>query len=95
MGTAAEDGVRAGGAAGGAGEEGADCGAAIAWVPGTSYRVLPDGSVHRWVTNEGVLLDYAFRLRGAVDEIRGLLADDVLGDRRVAEAEAVLERWGV
>ena len=73
----------------------AHLGAGVAWVPGTSYRPLADGTVGRFVTNEGVLLDYAVRLEGAVREIRAVLADDVLGDGRVDAAEAVFDRWGV
>lgn len=93
-------------AAGDGGAEGGGGGSRreVAWLPGTSFRLLPDDTVSRWVTNEGVLLDYAIRLRGAVDEIRrqvhqpGCVGDGVVDQpctcRRADDAD-ILERWGV
>lgn len=64
-------------------------------IPGTWLAGLPDGSVVRWVTNEKVLLDHAVRLQGALDEIKRIVGDDILGDERVDAIDTALDRWGV
>ena len=84
--------------------ERADTAVGVVHIPGTSFRVLPDGSVARFITSPGSLLDYAVRLQGAIGDIRGLVhqpgcvGDGVVGQpctcRRAQDAD-IFTRWGV
>ena len=77
----------------GGGEDADESGAAgsvgVTHIPGTAFRVLPDGSVARFITSPGSLLDHTIRLQGAVDKVRSRAEpfDDYIID--------VLDQWGV
>ena len=85
MGSVEHGGAGAGEAPGVGGEAGT--GGGVVHIPGTSFRLLPDGSVARFITSPGSLLDYAVRLQGAVGDIRIFVSDQDVID--------TLDRWGV
>ena len=87
MGQTEHGGAGAGQADGVGGASGAGEGAGVTHIPGTAFRVLPDGSVARFITSPGSLLDHTIRLQGAVNDIRGLVSDQDVID--------ALDRWGV
>ena len=66
-----------------------DASVGVTHIPGTAFRVLPDGSVARFITSPGSLLDHTIRLQGAVDKVRSRAEpfDDYIID--------VLDQWGV
>ena len=68
---------------------GGEGGVGVTHIPGTSFRVLPDGSVARFITSPGSLLDYTVRLQGAVNDVRAYAH---FADQDVIDA---LDRWGV
>jgi len=85
VGSVEHSGAGAGEAPGVGGAEGT--GGGVVHIPGTSFRLLPDGSVARFITSPGSLLDYAVRLQGAVGDIRIFVSDQDVID--------TLDRWGV
>ena len=97
MGEVGAAGAGAGSVGGVGGAEGAGDGVGVVHIPGTSFRVLPDGSVARFITSPGSLLDYAVRLQGAVGETRRILDHraEFIDFDDPQELIDVLDRWGV
>ena len=87
MGSVEHGGAGAGEAPGVGGEAGT--GGGVVHIPGTSFRLLPDGSVARFITSPGSLLDYAVRLQGAVNTVRAF------ADHADPHTIDILDRWGV